>query len=201
MGSPLPEDHVYLFAPRRAAVSQQSCWNRHSSRRRRIDVTLFVILLAILAAGCSSAGRVAQPSGSPHALSAQIVLPTRTMTAGSSIKGRVVVRNNTGRAIHTSGCLTLFQVALTSSRYHPDPLWLTCLQPFTIPVGVSRYRITVAATYLHCGDRPSPACLPGGGMPPLAAGKYLARLFQSRHLVQTPPGLRVRVIAAAPAGG
>lgn len=201
MGSPLPEDYVGVFAPRCGADSQQSRRNRHPSRRRRIDVKLFVILLAILAAGCSSASRVAQPSGSPHALSAQVVLSTRTMTAGSSIKGRVIVRNNTGRAIHTSGCLTLFQVALTSSRYHPDPAWLSCLQPFTIPVGVSSYQITVAATYLHCGDRQSPACLPGGGMPPLPAGKYRARLFQSRHLVQAPPGVPVRVIAAAPAAG
>src|SRR5262245_15814630 len=118
-----------------------------------MDVKLFVIVLTILAAGCSSAGHVAQHSGSPHTLSARIVLPSRTMTAGSSINGRVVVRNNTGRAIHTSGCLTLFQVVLANSRYHPDPTWLACLQPFTIPVGLSSYQITVAATYLHCGDR------------------------------------------------
>lgn len=161
-----------------------------------------VILLAILAAGCSGAGHVApRDSGKAHTLSARVVLPSRTMTAGSLIKGRVVVRNNTGRAIHTSGCGTLFQVALTSSRYHPDPVWLSCLQPFTIPVGVSSYQITVVATYLHCGDRQSPACLPGGGMPPLPSGKYRARLFQSRHLVQAPPGVPVRVIAAAPAAG
>ena len=202
MGSPLPEDHVCVFAPRRAAVSRQSRWNRHPSLRRRIGVKLFVILVAILAAGCSSrAGRVGQPSGSTHALSAQVVLPTRTMTAGSSIKGRVVVRNNTGRAIHTSGCGMLFQVALASNSYHPGVAWLTCLQRFTIPVGVSSYRVTVAATYLVCGDRQSPACPPGGGMPPLPTGKYRARLFQSRHLVQVPPGVRVRVIAAAPAAG
>lgn len=163
---------------------------------------LFVILVAILAAGCSSrAGQAGQPSGSPHALSAQIVLPTRTVTAGSSIKGRVVVRNNTGRAIHTSGCGMLFQVALASNSYHPEVSWLTCLQRFTIPVGVSSYRVTVAATYLVCGDRQSPACPPGGGMPPLPAGTFRARLFQSRYLVQVPPGVRVRVVAAAPAAG
>lgn len=200
VGSPLPQITCVYSLPV-AAVSQQRRWNRHPSRRRRMDVKLFVILLAVLAAGCSSAGRAAQRSGSPHALSAQVVLPTRTMTAGSSIKGRVVVRNNTGRTIHTSGCRTLFQVALSSSSYHPDVAWPLCLQPFAIPVGVSSYRITVAATYLVCGDRQSPACLPGGGMPPLPPGKYRAMLFQSRHLVQAPPGVLVRVIAAIPAGG
>jgi hypothetical protein len=171
------------------------------ARRRRIDVKQFVILLAILAAGCSSAGRVAPASGSSYALSARVVLPTRTMTAGSSIEGRIVVSNNTGRNIHTTGCGTLFQVALTSRSYHPDPVWPLCLQPFTIPVGVSSYRISVAATYLVCGDRQSPACLPGGVMPPLPAGKYRARLFQSAHLVPAPSGVPVRVIAAAPAAG
>jgi hypothetical protein len=166
-----------------------------------MDMKLFIILLTILAAGCSSAGHVPQHSGSPHALSARIILPSRTMTAGSSIKGRVVVSNNTGRAIHTSGCLGLFQVALANNRYHPDPTWLACLQSFTIPVGLSSYRITVAATYLHCGDRQSPACLPDGGMPPLPAGKYRAMLFQAAHLVQASPGVPVRVVAAGPAAG
>ena len=35
------------------------------------------------------------------------------------MSGRVVVETNTGRAIHASGRLTLFQVVLTSSSYHP----------------------------------------------------------------------------------
>jgi hypothetical protein len=86
-----------------------------------MDMKPFVTFLAILAAGCSSGGHVTpQSSGSVHTLSARIVLPPRTMTAGSAIKGRLVVTNNTGRAIHASGCGTLFQVALTSNTYHPD---------------------------------------------------------------------------------
>ncbi len=167
---------------------------------------VFIVLLAILAAGCSSGGHVTpQHSGSAHALSARIVLPLRTMAAGSSIKGRLVVTNNTGRAIHTWGCGTPFQVALTSSTYHPDVAWPTCLQRLTIPAGVTSYRVAVSATYLICSGSQSPgttrACLPGGGMPPLPAGKYRAMLFQSRHLVQAPPGIPVRVIVAIPARG
>lgn len=191
-------------------IAQLSAWritrNRHRPRHRPMDMKLFVTLLAILAAGCSSAGHVIpQHSGSAHALSARIVLPLRTMTAGSSIKGRLVVTNNTGRAIHTWGCGTPFQVALTSSTYHPDVVWPTCLQRLTIRAGVTSYRVTVSATYPDCSQSQSPgmtrACLPGGGMPPLPAGKYRAKLFQSRNLVQAPPGVPVRVIAAGSAGG
>jgi hypothetical protein len=204
--SPSPLDNAPAFASFRAAVSQQNRWNRYRPRCRRIDMKLFVILLASLAAGCSTAGHVApQQSGSAHALSARVVLPSRSMTAGSSINGRVVVRNDTGRAIHTWGCGSLFQVALTSSKYQPDVVWPLCLQRFTIPVGVSSYRVTVRASYLQCSESQSPgtigACLSGGGMPPLPAGKYRAMLFQSRHLVETPLGVPVRVIAAGPAGG
>ena len=163
---------------------------------------VFVVVLAVLATGCSSAANVAsQHPGGAQALTARIVLPSRTMTAGSTLKGRVVVRNNTGRAIDTIGCGTLFIIALTSSSYHPDVPWLTCLQRFTIPVGVSSFRITVAATYLACGDLQSPACLPGGGMPPLPAGTYRARLFQRGHLIEPAPTTRVHVTAAASAGG
>jgi len=157
---------------------------------------LFVILLAILAAGCARAGHVApQLSGRPHALSARIVLPTRTVTAGSSIKGRVVVTNNTGRAIHPVGCLYLFSVYLASRTFHPDDVGgPACRQIFTIPVGVSTYRISVGAIYHSCGKKGSPGtthfCLPGGRMPPIPAGKYRAKLLGP---VQAPP-VPVRVI-------
>ncbi len=81
------------------------------------------------------------------------------------MSGRVVVENNTGRAIHASGCLTLFQVVLTSSKYHPAVAWPICLQPFTIPAGKSSYPATVEASYNQCSQgRPRGglrACLPG----------------------------------------
>jgi hypothetical protein len=53
------------------------------------------------------------------------------------MSGRVVVENNTGRAIRVPGCGTLFQVALGSNKYQPTVAWLSCLQMFTIPIGES----------------------------------------------------------------
>jgi len=116
---------------------------------------------------------------------------------------RVVVDNNTGHAIHVPGCLTLFQVALTSNTYRPTVDWLLCLQRFTIPVGTSSYRVTVEASYSQCAQgrprRGQRACLPDGRMPPLPAGAYHATLFQTGHLVLAPPPITVCVTPPEPA--
>ncbi|HVB43175.1 MAG TPA: hypothetical protein VNF47_10775 [Streptosporangiaceae bacterium] len=159
-----------------------------------------VIVLGLVAVGCStSSATLPGPSAvrAPAPISARVVLPERAMTAGSSMSGHVVVENDTGRAIRTSGCLTLFQVALASSSYHPAIAWLDCLQSFTIPVGQSSYPVTVVASYGRCSQgRPSDAikaCLPGGHPPALPPGIYRAVLFHVRHLVPVPPPVTVRV--------
>lgn len=118
------------------------------------------------------------------------------------MSGRVVVENNTGRAIHASGCLALFQVALVSGSYHPSVAWPLCLQPFTIPAGRSSYPVTVEASYSQCSQgRPQDglkACLPGPRPPPLPPGDYRATLFQEGHLVPVPPAIPVRVTPSKP---
>jgi len=163
-----------------------------------------VIALALIAAGCGSGsqaaahslpGAVARPA---KMMTARLVLPSRTLAAGSSMSGRLIVENNTGRAIRTWGCGTLFVVALTSSTYQPAIPWLACLQSFTIPAGRTTYRLTIAASYYQCPVRDPQgaikACGPDGQMPPLPPGDYRAILFQPRHLVQAPAPVAVRVI-------
>ena len=166
------------------------------------------IVLGLVVAGCSGGGQQDDAGSStptirahihpPAPNSGRLALPARTMTAGSSTAGHVVIQNNTGHAIHTSGCLTLFQVALVSSNYHPATAWLDCLQSFTIPAGQSTYPVIVAASYSQCSQgRPSAAmkaCLPDGHPPPLPAGVYRAVLFQARHVFAAPPAIAVRVM-------
>lgn len=110
---------------------------------------------------------------------------------------RVVVENNTGRAVHVAGCGTLFQVALTSKSYRPTVAWTTCVQTITIPAGQSSYRLTVRASYSECSQNARHdglrACLPDGQPPPLPPGDYHAKLFQVRHLVPVPAAIMVRV--------
>lgn len=176
--------------------------------------SFFVVLglgLGLAVAGCAAGSQVTHhsPDARPHArmsrppqagfkarLSAAVLLPSRTMAAGSSMAGRVVIENDTGRAIHTGGCITLFQVELVSASYHPTVYWTSCYEPFTIPTGRSSYRITVMAAYNHCSQgRPSPGvkrCLPHG-QPPLPPGSYRAVLFQVRPLFPVPPAIAVQV--------
>jgi len=117
------------------------------------------------------------------------------------MSGYVLVENHTEHAVHASGCLTLFQVLLTSSTYRPTAAWFLCLQPFTIPIGETRYSATVSASYNQCHQgRPQHglrACLPGGRPPPLPPGDYHATLFQVGHLVRVPPAITVRVTLPA----
>ena len=145
----------------------------------------------------------AAPHRSPAPLSARVVLPSRAMTAGSSMPARVVIDNNTGHPIHAVGCLTLFQAALTSTTYHPAVAWFACLQAFTIPPGGSSYPVTVQASYNQCSQgrphRGIRACLPNGRPPPLPPGAYHARLFQAGNLVPAPPPIAVRVTPPEPA--
>lgn len=118
------------------------------------------------------------------------------------MSGHVLVDNTTGHAIHVFGCVSLFQVLLTSSTYRPTVGWFTCLQRFTIAAGESRYAVTVRASYAECSQgRPQhrlKPCMPAGRMPPLPPGTYHAKLFQTDDLVRVPPALTVRVTPPMP---
>jgi hypothetical protein len=63
------------------------------------------------------------------------------------MSARVIVDNNTGRALPASGCGRLFQVALGNAQAEQHPLVLQCPQRFTFPVGESRYPVTIEASY------------------------------------------------------
>jgi hypothetical protein len=99
------------------------------------------------------------------------------------MSGRVVIDNSSGHEIHAYGCLTMFQLALVSSSYHPAIAWFDCAQSFTIPRGRSIYPVIIAASYSQCSSaRPANAtraCLPDGHTPPLPPGRYRAVLFSS----------------------
>lgn len=136
---------------------------------------------------------LASPRPGRPALSARIVLPSTTIPAGWSVSGRVVVENGTGQAVHLTGCSSLFQVVLGNADVRPDVAWLTCLEPFTIPVGATSYPVTVVARYLSCGPEvPSLPCT-DGHPPSLPPGNYRAMLFQSADVAPAPAPIEVRV--------
>ena len=118
------------------------------------------------------------------------------MEAGSSMLAHIVVDNRTGYAIHAEGCGQLFELALGSDSYPAQAGWPACLQPLTIAIGESSYPYPITASYGACGgtgNPPFPACLPGGGPPPLPAGMYRVVFFQSSNIVSVPAPIPVRV--------
>ena len=130
-------------------------------------------------------------------VTARVVLPSHTMTAGSSMLGHVIVENNTGAPLERSGCISLFSVFLGNASITPHPAFPACLQAFTIPVGRSSYAVSVVATYLECGGPPlgnGRPCAKRDGqtvMPSLPPGEYRATLWG--NIVPTPPAVNVRV--------
>jgi heat shock protein HslJ len=135
-------------------------------------------------------------------VTARIELPSDTIVAGMTTQGSVVVQNDTGEALHASGCGHYFQVLLENDDVRQEPGWRLCLEQFTFPVGESRHPITVSARYNNCvggaGLEGFPTCVPGGGPPPLPVGDYRATLFQSGNVVPAPPPIPFHVVARAP---
>ena len=172
------------------------------SRGRRIGMRVAVVLLALAVAGCASGchasgdAAAAAPRYSAALVSVQVQVPSRTMEAGSSMLAHIVVDNRTGHAIHANGCGQLFELALGSDSYPAQGEWPPCLTTLTIAAGKTSYPWTIRATYNECGgtgNPPPPACLPGGGAPPLPAGMYRVVFFQNSNIVSAPAPIPVQV--------
>jgi hypothetical protein len=172
------------------------------SLERQIGMRVSVVLLALAVAGCASGSSAsghasaAAPRYSPALVSVQVTVPSRTMEAGSSMLAHIVVDNRTGHAIRANGCGQLFELALGSDSYPAQGEWPACLQPLSIAVGKTSYPWTIRASYDGCGgtgNPPPPACMHGGGAPPLPAGMYRVVFFQSSNIVSAPSPIPVRV--------
>jgi hypothetical protein len=128
-------------------------------------------------------------------LSDRLVLSHTSVTAGTAIKGTLVVTNH-GTAVNlTRGCRPAYAVVLTSHRFPPDAAFASdcSVRPFIIKPGVNRLAVTVLSSYQGCTEdrqqatRNLPACLRGHRMPPLPEGAYHAVLVGSGNLRLPPP--------------
>ena len=167
-----------------------------------------ILALVLFGGACTSKGpperlapRSASPThgsrGAPQAkLSARIELLSTTLRSGSRTRGRLVVVNRTGHAIHGSACISPFQVLLGNDSVRPRPAWPSCLTSFTVPEGRSTFPIQVSARYNTCngGGTGSVRCV-GKFAPGLPPGRYEGRLYQSSHFVPAPGPVTVRVTA------
>ncbi len=128
----------------------------------------------------------------------------RTIVAGSTRKGVLVVRNRSGapidlRALTPGGCTPKFTVALTSRAYPATFAFTTeCgARPFVIEPGRNRLPFALSTSQHTCSQTPQPGiprCAADGGLPPLPAGRYRVVLGGSQLALPAPAPLKVRVV-------
>jgi hypothetical protein len=117
----------------------------------------------------------------------EIRLARRTVTAGGSIPGVVVVVNHTGAPLTYDGCGGLFGVALTQNGAPPDVAHFSCLMHITVPEGETAYPTFASATASTCST--GTACA-------FAPGRYDAVLWQNGSDFPTASSIPVTVVAA-----
>ena len=174
-----------------------------------------------LLAGCGSGRTVngAVPEGRPTVLPApttglvpapreltdRLVLRQTHVTAGTAINGTVIVTYRGRAPVNLNRrCLPYYAVALMNRRFPPFAAFRTdCSSaPFLIRPGQNRLAVTVVTTYQACSEvarqatRSSPACLPGGRMPPLLPGRYEAVLVGDALPLPAPAPVPVSLTKA-----
>lgn len=143
----------------------------------------------------------------PRGLTDRLVLQQTRVTAGTPIKGWLVV-TYWGRApINLNrGCRPRYAVVVTNDRFPPDvPFPADCsTAPFVIRRGENRLAVTVITTYRMCAQVASqatssmPACLHGRQiMPPLPPGRYEAVLVGDGLPLPAPTAIPVSLAAAS----
>jgi hypothetical protein len=148
-------------------------------------------------------GLVPAPSG----LTDRLVLQQTNVTAGTAIKGWLVVTYRGQAPIDFNrGCRPQYAVVVANHRFPPDVAFpADCsTAPFVIKPGENRLAVTVITTYRMCAQVASqatssmPACLHGRQiMPPLPPGRYEAVLVGDGLPLPAPAPIPVSLTAAS----
>ena len=154
-------------------------------------------------ASTTATGLIRAPSG----LTDRLVLQQTHVTAGTPIKGSLVVMYRGRAPINLNrGCRPQYAVVITNHRFPPDVAFpADCsAAPFVIKPGENRLAVTVITTYRVCVQLASqatsamPACLHGRQiMPPLPPGRYEAVLAGDRLPLPAPVLIPVSLAAAS----
>ena len=143
----------------------------------------------------------------PRGLTDRLVLARTQVTAGTPIKGWLVVTYRGRAPINLNrGCQPRYAVVVTNHRFPPDVAFrMDCsAAPFIIKPGENRLAVTVVTTYRECAQVASqatssePACLHGHQiMPPLPPGRYEAVLVGDGLPLPAPAPIPVSLTAAS----
>jgi hypothetical protein len=151
----------------------------------------------------TATGLIRAPSG----LTDRLVLQQTHVTAGTPIKGSLVVMYRGRAPINLNrGCRPQYAVVVTNHRFPPDVASSAdcSTAPFVIKPGENRLAVTVITTYRMCAQVASqatsrtPACLHGRQiMPPLPPGRYEAVLVGDGLPLPAPAPIPVSLAAAS----
>ena len=138
-----------------------------------------------------------RPVPASRGLTDRLVLQQTHVTAGTPIKGWIVVIYRGRAPINLNrGCLPHYEVVVTSHRFPAQVAFPADCEagPFIIKPGENRLAVTVETTYLMCtqvarlATRIMPACLNDPQiMPPLPPGRYEAVLVGGLPLPAPAP--------------
>lgn len=151
----------------------------------------------------TATGLIRAPSG----LTDRLVLQQTHVTAGTPIKGSLVVMYQGRAPINLNrGCRPQYAVVVTNHRFPSDVASSAdcSTAPFVIKPGENRLAVTVITTYRMCAQVASqatsrtPACLHGRQiMPPLPPGRYEAVLVGDGLPLPAPAPIPVSLAAAS----
>jgi hypothetical protein len=144
----------------------------------------------------------------PRGLTDRLALQQTHVTAGTSIKGTLIVTYRGHAPINLNhGCRPAFAVVVANHRFPPSAAFAAdcSAAPFIIKPGVNRLPFTVQTRYQACTQAASqatrnlPACLDGRQlMPPLPVGRYEAVLDGDGRLpLPAPAPVPVVLVSAS----
>lgn len=118
--------------------------------RRRLLAPLLLLLVSL-------GGGFAGPAGAADAagVTAKLVLASTRVTAGTPVRGTLVLRNPSHRAVDLNeGCRPKWVVALGRGRKPPAVVFsMECVpKPFVVPPGRTKLRFRAPTRGLRAGD-------------------------------------------------
>jgi hypothetical protein len=177
-----------------------ACGSPHAQRSS--PGTSSSVVPTVSPAPTTATGLVHAPSG----LTDRLVLQHTQVTAGTPIKGSLVVTYRGRAPINLNrGCRPQYAVVVTNHRFPPDVAFSAdcSTAPFVIKPGETRLAVTVITTYDRCAQVASqatssmPACLHGRQiMPPLPPGRYEAVLVGDGLPLPAPAPIPVSLTAS-----
>lgn len=223
--APGPESHEarailerLLTEPERAGASQSSRRVRPGPWIHRMAIlAVAAVILAVFFVPLPHVSpfkhlvtptKPSTPTTTTAPVEIQLVLDRTQVTAGTLIRGEVLLTNTTGRTITVGTCAAdgWLSVGLTNHEVSYEPLspLIACAPTVRLSPGLNRFPITISSDFQGCTRNSSqatpllPVCTSNGDAP-LPAGQYLTRIVTMGLPAGTrlPSAIKVTLLATS----